>query len=245
MSRPRSLLLVIPLFFLVFAGFGCKKRTTGTLYPVPSISGGGQTATTDVPPIYVKDPNKPKDQESGTHPDILTLRQVMKNLVAAQSFRAKMTIPTDGGIMNGEVEFARAKGLHGLLTLPNQSKTEIYLIGDDILFRANTSSWTNLAFTPEGTRLAALFGSAFSLQGSGTTSTISDSARINSVTDDPSGCKLYVFQQPVAGTGLRERVEICVKDNLPTFFRVGTQGGDVEVMYQDFNQQINIVSPIK
>lgn len=243
MRRSRSLLFLVPIFFLVFAGFGCKKRTTGTLYPVPSISGGVKATTT--PPVYVKDPNKPKDQEPGLNPDIVTLRQVMKNLVAAQSFRAKMLIPTEEGQMNGDIEFARGKGLHGVLNLPNQSTTEIYLMGNDILFRANTSSWTNLAFTPEGVRMAALFSSAFSLQGAGTTSTISDSARMTSITDDPSGCKLYVFQQPVGGTGLTERVQICVKDNLPMFFRVRTQAGDVEVAYRDFNQKIDIIRPVK
>lgn len=245
MLRFRPLTLTIPLLCLAFMGFGCKKQTSGFVYPLPLTTNTPSISPTTTPPVYVKDPKKPRDEEHGTDPNILLLRQVMKNLITAKSFRAKMTIPTDAGAMGGDIEFARGKGLHGVLTLPNQSTTEIYLVGQDILFRANTSSWSNLAFTPEGTRMAALFGSAFSLQGNGTTSTISDSATILTITDDPTGCKLYALNQPIIGTRSVEKIQICVKDNLPQYFKAATQAGDVQVSYRDFNQTIPIVSPIK
>ena len=242
MLRSRSLLFALP-FLLVFVGFGCKKSSSGIIYPLPSAINTPISVSTTRPAPYVKDPKKPKDQETGTDAQILLLRQVMKNLVSARSFRAKMSVPTETGTMHGDIEFSRGQGLHGMLTLSDQSTTEIYLIGQDVLFRVNTSTWTNFAFTPEGTRLARLFGSAFSLQGYGTTSTISDSARITSVHEDPSGCTLYVFRQPVADTGSFEKIQICVKDHLPSFFRVATQVGNVEVHYRDFNQTIPIVYP--
>ncbi len=241
----RTPVLAIPLLFLILTGFGCKTRTTGMTYPIPISITTPRAVSSTPPAIFIKDPKKPKDVEPGTSPDIILLRQVMKNLIAANSFRAMMSIPTENGTMQGDIEFSRGKGLHGLLKLPNQSSTEIYLVNQNVLFRANTSTWTNLAFTPEGTRLATLFGAAFSLQGTGTSSTISDSARILSTYDDPSGCKLYIFQQPIAESTGYEKIDICVKDNLPQFFRVATQSGNVEIHYRDFNEKIEIVSPIK
>ena len=247
MPRTRLPLLIAALLVLTASGFGCKKQDSFRGYIIPhSFTGGQVTSTVVAPPKYVKDPNKPKDVELGTDPSIILLRQVMKNLVSSTAFRADMTIPTAEGTLKGNIEFSRGKGLHGVLHLPSQATTEIYLVGRDILFRSNTSTWTNLAGTPEGIRMASLFGSAFSLQGEGGTSTtISDSVRMKSVTDDPAGCKLYVFEQPIIRTELYETTKICVKDNLPQYIRVATANGDISVDYRDFNTSIDIVSPIK
>lgn len=247
MPRTRFSLLLVSLCLLAFCGFGCKKQTGYRTYALPSSFTDARVPTADssAPPPATIDPHKPKDVEHGTDPDIILLRQVMKNLMAASSFRANMTIPTDNGTLNGDIEFARGKGLHGVLHLPNQSTTEIYLVNQQILFRSGTSSWANLTNTTDGLRLASLFSSAFSLKADSTSTSISDSSRILNVSDDPSGCTLYTFEEPLLGTTSYETTKICVKDNLPQYFRIGTVNGDIVVTYRDFNTDIPVSSPLK
>ncbi len=119
---------------------------------------------------------------------------------------------------------------------------EIYLIGSDIYFRSNTSTWQNLGSSNEGKQAIALFRSAFSLDSDGAAQVISDTARMQAITDDPEGCRLYSFTQ-YTPEGKKVGIQMCVKDDLPTRLVSQTESGNVIITYKDFNQPIDILPP--
>ncbi len=235
------LLLVFPLL-----GFGCKKDPVikpGTNYPVDAAYPVVRKPSTDKTAATVtstQNKTQPVTAPTKKDPDITYLQKVMENFDAANSFRATLSIPIKDGTATGSVELSRATGLHGKLAMPTNITTEIYLVGSDIFFRANTSTWENLTNTEEGKQLAELFRIAFSVDGSGSTA-IPDTAQIMGTGRDPSGCKLYVYTEPDRNGSN----QICVKDDLPVRVVSQMDYGNVEVYYRDFNQPITITAPVK
>lgn len=252
MSRgSRSTGLLILMGLLVLGGFGCKKQPVPTfhpdLYKTVSSSASANAApqnTNELPANFGHIPIPPEKADRYVPAEIVYLRQVLKNFANADSFRANMTFPSSDGITTGEIEYAKGKGLHGVLHIPGNNQTEVYLIGQDVFFRSNTSSWLNLVGTTEGTRTSLLFLSAFSIGSNASSTYISDSARIIDVKEQPSGCKMYNFTQYTV-SATKETLHICVKDNLPTFVSVDTKNGGIDTSYRDYNTAIDIVSPVK
>jgi hypothetical protein len=245
MSAYRLPVLALVIAALAIGGFGCKKKNESRLViPKPLTVRGA--ATVPVTELEPPGPPRPEDADGYIPPEVLYLRQVIRNFTQVQSFRATMTVPTDAGTARGEVEFARARGLHGTLTLPTSDvpPTELYLIADHVYFRSGTSTWLDLFGTAEGVRVMEIFRSAFSLSPNTTSTFISDSARMTRVTDDPEGCKRHTFTQFVP-TGERETMFICVKDNLPAIIGTVTANGPIEIRYRDYNQPVPLVHPIK
>ncbi len=155
-----------------------------------------------------------------------------------------MIVPDPAGKITGEIEFVRQTGVHGTLHLPGPSTSEVYLIGSNIYFRTNTSSWVDLGSKPEGKKAADLFRSAFSLSDKNASLPISGSAQIISITEDPNPCKLYTFSQNTSDDQ-KQKNEICVRDDLPIRLRTYTAQGVVEITYRDYNAPFDIVSPVK
>ncbi|MDO8617387.1 MAG: hypothetical protein Q7N87_00610 [Candidatus Uhrbacteria bacterium] len=240
MSRTRSfgwmILILLPLF-----GFGCKtdsnvKRPTTSVDRLPVVTQQPITKPPVTPP--------PPPSATATSPDILYLQQVMRNLLQVRSFRAAMMIPDPQGTVTGEIEFVRQTGLHGTLHLPLSITSEVYLIEKKIYFRTNTSTWVDLTATPDGQKAAELFRSAFSLSDKNTSLPVSGSAKMISITEDPSPCKLYTFLQNTS-ENQEQKNEICVRNDLPIRLRTFTAQGVVEVTYRDYNAPFELVSPIK
>lgn len=245
----RSRLLVFSCFcVLVLFGFGCKKSTPppGSIpAPLPTIP-----TTTNLPtppneqqpkPIETSPQSTPRP-EGYVEPEITYLRQVMLNLSQAKSFKTAIAIPSDQGTATGNVEFVKQIGLHGTLTIPGGNQSEVYILGSDIYFRANTTTWSDLSRSPEAANIKNLFESSLSFTAG--TSTITGTARMISTKDDPSGCRLYTLSQYTSDEN-KVTFQICVKDDLPAKIISQSSTGRIEVAFREYNQFIKLESPIK
>ncbi|HEU0051407.1 MAG TPA: hypothetical protein VFQ60_05135 [Patescibacteria group bacterium] len=245
MTRRHSFLLLICSLVLLSAfGFGCKKTPPPTQHnsyldditPLTRMVGSKPKQTTQPQaPQPAPVPQKAPDQ------NLIALKQAVQQFGSVKSFRASLVIPTAAGSVTGTVEFARGTGLHGMLNLPEAIVTEIYLLGNSVLFRANTSTWTDLSGTTEGKQVADLFQNAFSVSDGNADITIPADAQIIGTGTDPSGCRLFIYAaRSQAGT-----TQVCVKNGLPIRFLSQAPLGNVEVSYRDFNQPIRIQSPLE
>lgn len=237
-----------PLFLglsalLLFSGFGCKKSP-------PPFKPQSLDLRVLTPTQNNAAPHKNPVTESETQkitasqiaPEIIYVRQILRNLTKTKSFRASMIIPTAQGTAKGEVEFSKDKGFHGTLQLPSGTSTEIYALnGNTIYFRANTSSWINMSGTTEGKQAALLFQTAFSVTNDNADTQISDQAKFVSMSDDPEGCRSFSIDQSTVVTP--QLFELCVKNELPVRISLPVEQGRVEVRYRDYNQPIDIHVP--
>ncbi len=236
----RPYLSFAALALLALSGFGCKKTSTtavilGRTNPLAQIADN----KADAPTLRVPQPTF-NAVEAADY-----LRTVMRNFSQVRSFRASLKIPIGTSFATGQLESEGTK-MHGKLQLPGPVTTELYLIEKDIWFRSGTSSWENLAGTAEGEQTANLLRNTFSLGGSSSpTSTIAENAVVTQITEDPSGCKLYVLNQPSQEGGV-ETIALCVKNDLPNFLSAQTPDGKtVEVRYWDYNRAFNLYAPVK
>jgi len=237
MNRSRLLIALLLGSSLILFGFGCKKPAAPKMYTdfeamMPKTPALVQKTTA---PAAAPTPTKTAD------PNAYYLREVMKNFDRVKSYKAVVTIPTPDGPVTGNIEFVRTTGLHGLLLFSQNRKTEIYLLGEDIYFRVNTSSWENLSATPEGKQVSVLFQSAFSLGDNGSAAILPESARVVGTANDPSGCRLFL----VASDSPQVPLQICVKNDLPVRVTSPASAGPVEVRYSDYDKPITLVAPIK
>ncbi len=247
MRKPRPFFFTMAFTALVVLGFGCKKPATDK----PKLGYGFWQIDKPVKPPTVAptpDVRKRKPNDKGDHyvePEVRYLQQVLNNFTNVRSFRASLKLPSSAIAPDGEMEFARGKGLHGSLRLPDGTSSELVFIKQDIFFRSGTSTeWTNLGGTDEGARMTRSFVLALNLSPSGTADLISDKAKMLSREDDPSGCKRYTFIQRDM-TGEKQTSYLCVQNELPTIVGTVTPQGNVETRYRDFNQPIEIKNPIK
>lgn len=229
------------LALLALSGFGCKKTPTTTviLGRTNTLAPIAADGTADAPALHVPQPTFNAVEA------VDYLRTVMRNFSQVRSFRASLKIPIGTGFATGQLESEGTK-MHGKLQLPGPVMTELYLIDRDIWFRSGTSSWENLAGTAEGEQTANLLRNTFSLGGSASpTSTIAENAVVTNITEDPSGCKLYVLNQP-SQEGGNETIALCVKNDLPNFLSAQTPDGKtVEVRYWDYNRAFNLYAPVR
>lgn len=142
------------------------------------------------------------------------------------------------------MEFSRTEGMHGTIKLTPDVTTELYLIGENIFFRSNTSTWLNLAYTQEGKDLSQLFQSALTLAQDRKENMISESAQLEHKEEDKArGCRRFTFSQ-LNFSGEREAWQICAAQELPVHIIAPTIGGPAEFRYHDFNQPISIKPPL-
>jgi hypothetical protein len=248
MSFSRSFPLVVSFAALTLFGFGCKKAQPLAVAPLPSLFASSTPMVGVLPSPRAGTTSAPTPQgavRKALAPEIGILRQIMRNLEQATSFHAGLAMQTAEGTANGRIAFVRAKGLHGTMHTSSGEFAELALIGDQIFFRSGTSTWDNLTNLPEGEEVKGLFQDAlFASEASSTTPFISNSAKIESTTQDPSGCTLYTFTQSISS--VKRRYKICVKNSLPTFISSALIDGtdEMKITYSDVNQPVDLESPL-
>ena len=226
------------LVLLVVSGFGCRQPVVQkNVAPLPS-------APPVIPPTLAVQkqvtPPAPPAKKSSL-PDIIYLRGVLNRFAQSTSFRANFSAPVAQAYASGNVEFVRGKGLRGTLDLPGPTRAEVVVLGADVYFRSGTSTWINLGVSSEGKQIAALFQSALSLNAEAIGSALTDTTEITSVTEDPAGCRQYIFLP----NATRNAMEICVQNDLPVRISSRVDNQVTQVHYKDFNQPITITAPIQ
>ncbi len=229
---------------LLVGGFGCRKPGTLTnVAPLPNtlpVTGAPKTVPKQIaptPPLAATTPEAPPKKSS--LPDIIYLRGVLNRFAQSSSFRANFTAPLAQASASGTVEFVRNKGLHGVMDLPGPTRAEVIVLGVDVYFRSNTSSWVNLGASSEGKQIAALFQSALSLNADNISDALTDTTEITAILNDPTGCRQYIFQP----SATRNAMEICVKNDLPVRISSVIDQQMTQVHYRDFDQPMTIAAP--
>ncbi|MDO8584483.1 MAG: hypothetical protein Q7R83_04885 [bacterium] len=232
-----ALLIALPFF-----GFGCKKSAPtaqhneylNDISPLQNLSTRPPLVIETVQPQL----KNATSSASPLDPQLEDIRLAINKLSKVNTFRATLSVPSPEGIVTGNVEFVRGVGLHGLLFMPGNIQSEVYLTDSQVFFRQDSkSAWSNLSGTPDGNEVAALFKTSFSLDNEKIT--IPEGAHIVGVGNDPSGCRLYIYTQPER-TG---RTQICIRDGLPTKLISQTELGNIELQYTDFNKTIPLSPP--
>ena len=228
-------------------GFGCKSpeeklaERIRNAEQIQEVAEGTETDSED----REFDPNYEVDDTPNPSPQILYLREVMRNLGRAETFRAKVDVPVQGGEADISVDFNNAVGLYGRMRIDIDGEltiTDVFLSGDQIHFRSNTSTWTNISDTEDGRVLQAMFQRA-TLPSLGAESFVSEYAQMEEQTNDSSGCELYAFKQY---NELRARVElyqICVEDNFPKYIITESPFGQQRIDYSDINAFVDVQHP--
>lgn len=230
---------------LVWFGFGCKEPT----YDQPTIKnwrGAIQDKPKHKPAAPPPQPasvsKQVYDNERIVAPEVIALRQALGNLASATSLRASLKLPPAEGQTQptqGELVFVRDKGLRGRINISAAVSSELYMAYGQVYFRSNTSTWQTITGTPDAERLQQFFRIAFPSQLRQNQVLISDSARILEVSEDPTGCRRYHFDE-VTPQGEREKTVVCVKDRLPVYIINQFAEGETEVRYRDINQTVEL-----
>jgi hypothetical protein len=229
-------ILAASLLSLALLGFGCKQPETQPQVPnaVAPVDGSGSTQAPTSQPA------------PGVSRDVLYARQVLRNLSQANTFRAAMVVPSAGGIINTTLDYNRANGLIGKVTLPTTAgpqTAELYANDTEIWFRDGTSTWQNLSNTEEGQDFRTIFQNAFGYQ-SQYQSTVSDTAKLTSKDEDTSAnCTRHAFTQTVV-TGAEQRFTLCIAADLPVYLTIEGPYGQIEVRYRDVNGNVEVKKPI-
>lgn len=242
----RPIALFVPLALLSLWGFGCKEPGYNQ-HPAANWRGVIQDTTPkpNTRPPASRPPTANKrlyDNERPLPPEVPILRQALRNLAGARSFRASLTLPPAEGQSQptkGEVSFHRDHGLRGSIVVTPDITSQLLIKDNRVYFRANTSTWQNITNTAEADRLQQFFLVAFPSEVRTNQVLVSDSARILEVTDDPAGCKRYTFDE-VMPNGEREQTILCIKNNLPTYIINQYVEGSTEVRYSNINEDVAI-----
>lgn len=226
-------------------GLGCKspqEKLEERLRNANIIS--SETAIQDEGPLVYPEP-EPIDDTPNPSPDIIYLREVMRNLSQAETFRAKVGVPVQGGEADISVDFNKSIGMYGRMRIDIDNEltiSDVFLSDDEIHFRANTGTWTNITGTEQAQVLQALFRHA-TLPNSGAENFVSKYAEMQEKTSNESGCELYAFKQY---NELRARVElfqICVKNSFPVYIVTESPFGSQRIEYSDVNGFVDVQKP--
>ncbi len=212
-----SLVLCLLLAGSSLVGFGCKERVDYSAV----IPGGVRTPPPPPPAPYVRR----QLREEGPSPDLVFLRQTLKNLEKTRTYRLRIELPGHTEQGRGELLFSRERGVHASLSTSNVT-AEIYLNPYESFVRYSGQAWERL-ISEEASglreRIFRTFG--FNQESGESLLTLSDSMKITSITDDPAGCKLYALERtyytPEKQT---QRLSICVDGSYPV--RISSQGED-------------------
>lgn len=205
----------------------------------------------DAPKNIPKTPSAPApiakrksfDTETPTAPEVFILRQALSNLGSADSFRASLILPpTEGGTepIKGELLFNRDRGFRGTININPQLKSEVFVINEQVYFRANTTTWENITQQSEGANLLAFFNIAFPTKEGDKTTRVSDKAKILDVSEDQKNlCRRYTYSEIVPNGDLVKTI-LCIKDGLPSYIVNEYAEGNTEVHYSEVNQKIDL-----
>lgn len=233
--------LIVLFLVLSLSGFGCKKVTQPTM--TDSLLQSDQLTTFATPNPEPEAPRY-KSKERGdrvTPPEVIEMRQTLRNLGEADRFRATLFIPAPEGKAKGELEYVRNQGFHGTLSINDQFISELYSLNGQLYFRHGTSSWENLT-NDESAKLAASgFEQALKLPDD-PSGALRDNTRVTKTENDPSGCKAYELWQ-INTSGDKETYRFCIKDGYPTSIIKKTRDGDLEIRYRDLDASFKLVAP--
>jgi len=237
--RYRSLPIAILVISMALFGFGCRRP--GTKPPTNT-----QIVPVAKEPTKPFDPNAPRpfDQE-GPSVEGLLARQALTNLSTAKSYRTTMIIPTASGTVKATADVNREQGILGRLEVPSAQGTlssEIFIANGTILFRQNTSTWTDITDSTEGKQFTTLFENALAPNGTNVSQIVSDNTRTVEVKEDATGCTLYTLSQ-VNESGKRIPYKICLRNDLPSYITIQTTAGLLTVSYTDINGQVIVKRP--
>ena len=237
--RHRSFPIAILVLSLALVGFGCRRPGVNTASNTQVIPVKTETVT----PF---DPNTPRPvDQQGPSPEGLLARQALKNLSIAKTYRTTMIIPTASGTVKASADVNREQGVMGRLEIPNAQgmlSSDIYISGETIFFRQNTSTWTDISKTEEGKQFTTLFQNAIAPNEADISLIVSDNTRTIEIKEDASGCKLYVLNQ-VDETGTRVPYQICIRNDLPSYISIQTAAGILTTTYTDINGLVEIKRP--
>ncbi len=231
---------------LALSGFGCKEPA----YQANQATNWRGIIQDPSPRPRVTPTAPPKQTQKlfdSVQPEALelpVLRQALSNLANAKSFKATLTLPPAEGQttpIQGQLVFDRAKGFRGTITINPQVKSEVLVVDDQIYFRANTSTWQTITYTPDGDRLQAFFQVAFLDPNRPIKLLVSDSAKVLENMDDPRGCRRYVYTEALP-SGDTAKTSLCIKDTFPISIINEYAEGNTEVSYSDINQPVDIGS---
>lgn len=238
--RHRSFPVLILVCSLALLGLGCRRPGTNT-----------NSANTQVIPKTTEatkpfDPNAPRPVDNeGPSPEGVLARVALKNLSIAKTYRASMVIPTASGTVKASADVNRDQGIMGKLEVPSAQGTltsEIYISGETVFFRQNTSTWTNISGTDEGKQFTTLFENALAPNGTDVSRIVADNTRTISTSEDATGCTLYTLSQ-VNANGKRIPYKICLRNDLPSYISLQTTAGVLTISYTDINGQVQIQRP--
>jgi hypothetical protein len=241
LSRSPRLGLIALFLILSLSGFGCKQRARPSVSQ--SLLESNQLTSFATPN---PEPEAPRyvSKEKGdrmTPPEVVEMRQSLRNLSEAERFRATLTIPSPEGKARGELEYVQSQGLHGTLFINEQFVSELYNLNNQLYFRHGSSSWENLTGSEEAQDTANGFKEALQFSNDPNAS-IRENTRVTKTENDPSGCKAYTFWQ-INTSGNKENYRFCIKDSYPVSIVKKTSDGDLEIRYHDINAKINLVMP--
>jgi|SRR5688572_23247182 len=238
--RHRSFPVAFLVLSMALVGFGCRRPGTDVN------SGNTQVIPTKTETAKPFDPNAPRpvDQE-GPSPEGLLARQALRNLAAAKTYRTTMIIPTASGTMKASADVNREQGIMGKLEVPSAQGTlssEIYISGETVFFRQNTTTWTNISNTDEGRQFTRLFENALAPNGTDVSRIVADNTRTIETKEDATGCTLYVLSQ-VNAEGKRIPYKICLRNDIPSYLSLNTSAGILTVSYTDVNGPVTVTRP--
>jgi hypothetical protein len=234
--------LITLLLVLTLSGFGCKKRPAGPSVTQSLLESDQLTAFATPNPEPERPKYKSKEKgDRGTPPEVVEMRQTLRNLGETDRFRATMIIPAAEGKATGELEYVKSQGFHGTLSINDRFISEIYKIDDQLYFRHGTSTWQNLTNDDNAKLAASGFEQALKLPDD-PAGAIRDNTRITKTENDPSGCKAYDFWQ-INNEGQKETYRFCIKNGYPVSIIKKTRDGDLEIRYRDINATITLTTP--
>ena len=91
-----------------------------------------------------------------------------------------MIIPTASGTVKATADVNREQGILGRLEVPGPQGTltsELFIANGTILFRQNTSEWSDITKTEEERQLTTLFENALAPDGTDVSQIVSDNTR--------------------------------------------------------------------
>ncbi|QQR60581.1 hypothetical protein IPH19_04190 [Candidatus Uhrbacteria bacterium] len=238
--RHRTFSIAMLAISLALLGLGCRRPGTNIN---PANTQVIPTKTETATPF---DPNAPRpvDQE-GPSPEGILARQALKNLSVAKTYRTTMIIPTASGTVKASADVNRDQGILGKLEVPSAQGTlssEIYIAGETVFFRQNTTTWSNISNTNEGRQFTTLFQNALAPDGTDVSRIVSDNTRTVETKEDATGCTLYTLNQ-VNAAGKRVPYKICLRNDLPSYLSLQTTAGVLTVTYTDINGPVVVQRP--
>jgi len=243
--RLASLTLVLGTVALL--GLGCKspqekleQRIQAAKEQAVATFGLHEAAPAEEPAEPRRDGLEGPDPSS----EIIYLRQVMRNLGRAETFRAVIDVPVQDGDADISVDYNKAVGLYGRMRIDVDNRltiSDIFLSEDEIHFRMNTDAWTNITDSDEATVLRTLFQN-ITQPNQKAEEFVSKYAQMQERAEQPN-CTLYAFKQYNATRARVELYQVCVKGDLPVYVITDAPFGKQRIVYKDINNFVDVQHP--